>query len=96
MQRLKNEKLAKETEIENLLAQLDKGIATDIILKRIEQKQAEISQIDSNISDLESNAPKPIDKKAFSSLLKKQEKQLKKRKSHNSGNGSLFSLRRYK
>lgn len=80
IKRFRTEKRAKETEIENLLVQIDKGIATDIILKRIEQKQAEISQIDSNISDLESNAPKSIDKKAFSSLIKKARKAIKEKK----------------
>lgn len=38
------------------------------------------SQLDINISDLESNAPKPIDKKAFSSLIKKARKAIKEKK----------------
>lgn len=78
--RLKHELASKETEIENLMRSLEKGIATEHILSRIESKSIEIDALKSDISDIEDFAPKPINKIEFNKILEKARTTISDRK----------------
>ena len=70
-----------ETEKENLFGYLEKGVADDMILKRLSTKDEEIKRIQVELENLKSHPPKEIDEQAFKKLIKQTKEVIKKRNS---------------
>ena len=70
-----------ETEKENLFGYLEKGVADDMILKRLSTKDEEIKRIQVELENLKAHPPKEIDEQAFRKLIKQTKEVIKKRNS---------------
>ena len=80
---LKRDKHSLETVIENLSKAVDKGIATDIILKRLEEKDKELNQVEQQLYELSLSKDKEITEKEFNKLLSDTKKYIRNKKPEN-------------
>ena len=72
--RLHKEKQGAETAKENLFRALEKGMAADQLLARIEEKDEEIKKYDVMIEQAENNRPKEVSEEEFQKLLTETKK----------------------
>ena len=79
LKRLNLDKTTLEYEKENLFRSLERGIATDEILRRIEQKHGEIERISVSIHEVENEKPMEISEPEFKKLIKKTRQLIKER-----------------
>ena len=76
---LREEISALETQRRNILMAIDKGIATEDLLEHLQDKKQEIERLKAKLKALESNAPKPIDARAFEKLIEATKKAIKQK-----------------